>query len=210
MRRLLRILFSFFLVLFFMFMGVVVYHYAGGSSTNKIEYNSNLIQEQLKNVSKLIVTEANYSQVMTYEDQQKYLLNLVSFTKKAVVIVNAKATVAYDLTQLQYQIDEERQVVQLLHIPDPEVNIYPDYKLYDVETSTFNPFTGTDYNKINARIKDDLQKKIEQSTLKSNAENRLMSELGKLLVVTNMLGWKLEYQGNAIKKESDLSATFLP
>lgn len=210
MRRLLRLLFSFFLVLFFMFMGVVVYHYTVGSSRSKVEYNSNLIQEQLKNVSKLIVTEATYTQVMTYEDQQKYLLNLVSFTKKAVVIVNAKATVEYDLSQLQYQIDEDRKVVQLLHIPAPEVHIYPDYKLYDVETSTFNPFTGSDYNKINAKIKEDLQRKIEQSSLKSNAENRLTSELGKLLVVTNMMGWRLEYQGNTIKKESDLSATFLP
>lgn len=191
-----------------MLMGVVIYKYTLGSSTSTVEYNSNLIQEQLKNVSKLIVTEANYTQVMTYEDQQKYLLNLVSFTKKAVVIVNAKATVAYDLTQLQYQIDEEKKIVQLLHIPEPEVQIYPDYKLYDVETSTFNPFTGSDYNKINARIKEDLQKKIEQSTLKANAENRLLSELGKLLVMTNTLGWKLEYQGNTIKKESDLLATF--
>lgn len=210
MRQVFKVVFLFFIMLFFMFMGVVVYQYIAGKSTSKIEYNSDLIQEQLKNVSKLIVTEANYTQVMTYEDQQKYLLNLVSFTKKAVVIVNAKATVEYDLSQLQYQIDEEHKVVQLLHIPEPEVHIYPDYKLYDVETSTFNPFTGSDYNKINAKIKEDLQRKIEQSSLKSNAENRLTSELGKLLVVTNMMGWRLEYQGNTIKKESDLSATFLP
>ncbi|MGG5575825.1 DUF4230 domain-containing protein [Myroides sp. C15-4] len=210
MRQVFKVVFLFFIMLFFMFMGVVVYQYFAGKSTSKIEYNSDLIQEQLKNVSKLIVTEANYTQVMTYEDQQKYLLNLVSFTKKAVVIVNAKATVEYDLSQLQYQIDEEHKVVQLLHIPEPEVHIYPDYKLYDVETSTFNPFTGSDYNKINAKIKEDLQRKIEQSSLKSNAENRLTSELGKLLVVTNMMGWRLEYQGNTIKKESDLSATFLP
>ena len=208
MRTVFKVVFSFFIALFFMFMGVVIYQYTLGASKSSVEYNSNLIQEQLKNVSKLIVTEANYTQVMTYEDQQKYLLNLVSFTKKAVVIVNAKATVEYDLTQLEYQIDEERKVVQLIHIPEPQIHIYPDYKLYDVETSTFNPFTGADYNKINARVKDDLQKKIEASTLKSNAENRLMSEMGKLLVVTNMLGWTLEYQGNTIKKESDLSVTF--
>lgn len=210
MRQVFKIVFSFFIVLFFMFMGVVVYQFTWGKSTIQVEYNSDLIQEQLKNVSKLIVTEATYTQVMTYEDQQKYLLNLVSFTKKAVVIVNAKATVEYDLTQLQYQIDEERKVVQLVHIPEPELHIYPDYKLYDVETSTFNPFTGADYNKINAKIKEDLRRKIEQSSLKSNAENRLTSELGKLLVVTNMMGWRLEYQGSTIKKESDLSATFLP
>jgi len=114
MRKVFKIVFSFFIVLFFMFMGVVIYQYTFGKSTNNVEYNSDLIQEQLKNVSKLIVTEANYTQVMTYQDQQKYLLNLVSFTKKAVVIVNAKATVEYDLTQLQYQIDEEHKVVQLL------------------------------------------------------------------------------------------------
>lgn len=169
-----------------------------------MNYNSMLIEQQLKNVSKLVVTEATYSQVMTYKDQQKYLLNLISFDKKAVVIVNAKATVSYDMSQLKYQIDEKNKVIQLVHIPEPELQVYPDYQIYDVEQSTFNPFVGDDYNKINKKVRKDLEEKIEKSTLKANAENRLISELSKILIVTNTLGWRLEYQGNIIQSEEDM------
>ncbi|KUF45528.1 DUF4230 domain-containing protein [Myroides marinus] len=204
MRKLLRVLFGIFVVLFFMFSGVVVYNYLTKGKSDDMQYNTALIQEQLKNVSKLVVTEATFSQVMTYKDQQKYLMNLLSFDKKAVVIINAKATVGYDLSQLKYQIDEKNKVVQILFIPEAEVNIYPDYKILDVEQSKFNPFKGEDYNKINAKVKKDLEDKIEKSTLKSNAENRLISELSKILIVTQALGWKLEYQGNTIQSDKDL------
>jgi hypothetical protein len=187
-----------------MFAGVVVYNHFFKSDKSEMNYNSMLIEQQLKNVSKLVVTEATYSQVMTYKDQQKYLLNLISFDKKAVVIVNAKATVSYDMSQLKYQIDEKNKVIQLVHIPEPELQVYPDYQIYDVEQSTFNPFVGDDYNKINKKVRKDLEEKIEKSTLKANAENRLISELSKILIVTNTLGWRLEYQGNIIQSEEDM------
>ena len=204
MRNVFKVVFALFVILFFMFTGALLYKTFTENKSSDMQYNTAVIQEQLKNVSKLVVTEAAFSQVMTYKDQQKYFMNLLSFDKKAVVIVNAKATVAYDLSQLKYQIDEKNKVVQLIAIPSPEVNIYPDYTIYDVEQSTFNPFVGDDYNKINTKIKQDIANKIEKSTLKTNAENRLVSELSKILIVTQSLGWKLEYQGNVIQDEQEL------
>ncbi len=59
-----------------------------------------LIQEQIKNVGKLVVTEGHFSEVLTYKDKQNYLMNMLSFEKKAVVIVNAYVTVSYDLSQV--------------------------------------------------------------------------------------------------------------
>lgn len=204
MRDFLRIAFGVFVVLFFMFAGVVLYNFVLKPNDQHMQYNSALIQDQLKNVSKLVVTEASYSQVLTYKDSQKYFLNLMSFDKKAVVVVNARATVSYDLTKLKYDFDEQRKVVRLLYIPESEIQIYPDYKIYDVEQSTFNPFVGEDYNKINTKVKEDILDKIEKSTLKSNAENRLISELSKILIVTQALGWQLEYQGNIIQSDKDI------
>ena len=54
------------------------------SNSSTIEYNSALIEKQLKNVSKLVVTEGHYSQVMTYKDQKKYFMDMVSFEKKGL------------------------------------------------------------------------------------------------------------------------------
>ncbi|MCL6462309.1 MAG: DUF4230 domain-containing protein [Flavobacterium micromati] len=173
-----------------------------------ITYNTNLIQQQILNVGKLIVTEGHFSEVITYKNQQKYLLDMVSFEKKALIIVNADVTVSYDLHKMKYDIDEVNKIITILSIPKEEIKISPDIQFYDVEQSQLNPFTGDDYNKINKSVKANLAKKIEKSRLKTNAQNRLISELSKILIVTKTMNWKLVYNGKDIEKESDLKTNF--
>lgn len=172
--------------------------------TSTLDYNTNLIQQQIVNVGKLVVTEGHFSQVMTFKDQDKYLLDLISFDKKALIVVNANVTVAYDLRQVKYNIDEPNKTITILNIPKEEINISPDIQFYDVTQSKLNPFTGEDYNKISKSVKANLKVKIEKSSLKANAQNRLISELSKMLILTNSMGWKLEYNGKIIEKENDL------
>jgi hypothetical protein len=173
--------------------------------TSTIDYNSNLIQQQIVNVGKLIVTEGHFSQVLTYKDQDKFFLDLISFEKKALIIVNADVTVAYDLRQMKYDIDNKNKTITILHIPKEEIKISPDIQFYDVEQSKLNPFTGDDYNKINKSVKANLAKKIGKSSLKANAQNRLISELSKILILTNTMGWTLQYEDKIISNDLDLS-----
>ncbi|MBP7182013.1 MAG: DUF4230 domain-containing protein [Flavobacterium sp.] len=168
-----------------------------------VTYNTNLIQQQILNVGKLVVTEGHFSEVITYKNQQKYLLDMLSFEKKALVIVNADVTVAYDLHKMKYDIDEKNKTITIISIPKEEIKISPDIQFYNVEQSKMNPFTGDDYNKINKSVKANLAKKIENSTLKTNAQNRLISELSKLLITTSTLGWTLKYDGKVIESEKD-------
>lgn len=168
-----------------------------------ITYNTNLIQQQILNVGKLVVTEGHFSEVITYKNQQKYLMDMLSFEKKALVVVNADVTVAYDLHKMKYDIDEKNKTITIVSIPKEEIKISPDIQFYDVEQSKLNPFTGDDYNKINKSVKANLAKKIEKSTLKTNAQNRLISELSKLLITTSQLGWTLKYEGKVIESEKD-------
>lgn len=165
---------------------------------------SGLIQEQILNVGKLIVTEGHFSEVITYKNQEKYVMGIFSFDKKALIVVNADVTVAYDLHQMKYDIDEKNKTISIVYIPKEEIKISPDIKFYDVEQSRLNPFTGDDYNKINTSVKANLAKKIQKSTLKTNAQNRLISELSKLLITTNTLGWTLKYKGKVIENDSEL------
>lgn len=167
-----------------------------------IEYDTNLIQERIVNVGKLIVTEGHFAEVLTYKDQEKYLMDLISFEKKALVIVNADVTVSYDLRQMKYDIDEKDKTITIKYIPKEEIKINPDIKFYDINQSRMNPFTGDDYNKINKSVKTNLAKKIEKSSLKTNAQNRLISELSKILITTNSMGWTLRYDGQTVNEES--------
>ena len=166
--------------------------------------SAGLIQQQILNVGKLIVTEGHFSEVVTYKNEEKYLLNMLSFEKKALVVINADVTVAYDLHKMKYDIDEKNKIITIVSIPKEEIKISPDIKFYDVEQSQMNQFTGDDYNKINKSVRANLAKKIEKSSLKSNAQNRLISELSKILILTNTMGWKLQYNGKEISNEKEL------
>lgn len=167
--------------------------------------SAGLIQQQILNVGKLIVTEGHFSEVITYKNQEKYLMGMVHFDKKALVIVNADVSVAYDLHKMKYEIDEPSKTISIVYIPKEEIKINPDIKFYDVEQSKLNPFTADDYNKINKSVKANLAKKIEKSTLKSNAQNRLISELSQLFITTSNLGWTLKYDGKVIENNEALN-----
>lgn len=158
-----------------------------------LKENSMLIQEQINKVSKLIVTEGHFSEVYNYKDSQQLFGPLITADKKALVVVNAEVTVAYDLSLIEFEMDEETKTLRILNIPKPEIKINPDFEYYDVSSDYLNQFNADDYNKIKRNVNASLQKKIEASSLRSNAENRLLSELSKFLLLTNSMGWTLVY-----------------
>ena len=166
--------------------------------------NSMLIQEQINNVSKLIVTEGHFAEVYNYKDSQQLFGPLITANKKALVVVNAEVTVGYDLSLIKLDLDEDTKTLRILDIPAPEIKINPDFEYYDVTADYLNQFNAEDYNKIKRNVNASLMKKIEASTLKSNAANRLLSELSKFLVLTNSLGWTLVYGDVNIENLDDL------
>lgn len=182
---------------------VFAFHYCENKKDKEqqLSETSQLIQLQLQNVGKLIVTEGTFSQVFTFEDSQKRFFELISFNKKALVVVNAKVTICYDLSQIETHIDEENKTVSILYIPEEELNIYPTIEYYDVTQDYFNQFSAKDFNTIKGRINSLLEDKIKKSDLKSNAKNRLISELQKIYVLTNNLGWTLRFNSEEIRSE---------
>jgi len=165
-----------------------------------LKENSMLIRQQIENVAKLIVTEGHFSEVYSYKDSQQLFGPYFTADKKALVVVNAEVTVAYDLNEINFEIDEATRTLRILHIPEPEIKISPDFEYYDVSADYFNPFSAEDYNKIKENVQASLLKKVNGSSLLKNAENRLISELSKFYILTNSLGWTLEYNNEIIKE----------
>lgn len=185
------------ILLITIFIGIV-YWIKNSQEDASVHFDSQLIEKQIENVSKLIITEGHYAEVISYQDDKKYLLDFFTFQKKALVVVNTKAMVSYDLKQLEYRLDPENKILYIDKIPKPELEIFPDIKFYDITQSTFNTFTAEDYNKINTSLKKELRNKISNSSLMKNAENRLLSELSNLFILTKELGWTTEYNSNTI------------
>lgn len=180
---------------------VFAFHYCEHKKEEKevLSERSELIQLQLQNVGKLIVTEGHFSQVFTYEDSKKYFFDAVSARKKAIVIVNANVTVAYDLSQVETHIDQENKTVSILYIPDEEIIINPTIEYYDVTQDFLNPFEAKDFNTVKSKVDQLINEKIENSGLKSNAQNRLISELQKVYVLTNSMGWTLRLNSEEVR-----------
>lgn len=179
---------------------VLIFRSCSEEQENKsiLQENSMLIQQQIDNVSKLIVTEGHFAEVYNYKDSQQLFGPLITAHKKALVVVNAEVTVAYDLSKLDLEIDEETKTLLIKSIPEPEIKIYPDFEYYDVTADYLNQFNEADYNKIKKSVNASLMKKIEVSSLKTNAHNRLISELSKFYILTNSMGWTLIYQDRVV------------
>ncbi|WP_405205249.1 DUF4230 domain-containing protein [Aquimarina sp. LLG6339-5] len=187
------------------FIAVGISYFINQATSQKTELeSSDLILDQIKNVGKLVVTEGHFSEVITYKDAKKYYLDILTAEKKAIVVVNASVTVSYDLSKIEHQIDQTNKTLTITRIPKAEININPDIKYHDLEEDFFNQFNPEDHNLIQKEVTRQLNKKIEASTLKSNAENRLISELQKIYILTNSLGWKLVYKGNSITDSEQL------
>ena len=185
---------------------VLIYKSCSDSQNQKkiLEENSMLIQQELKNVSKLIVSEGHFSEVYNYQDSKELFGTVFTADKKALVVVNAEVFVYYDLSKLQYEIDEENKQLRLKTLPEPEISINPDFEYYDVSADYFNPFEAEDYNEIKENVNTSLLKKVKGSTLISNADNRLLSELSRIYVLVNSMGWTLQYDGEQINSFDQL------
>ncbi|WP_109098464.1 DUF4230 domain-containing protein [Aquimarina sp. AU58] len=171
------------------------------SNTQKTEVaSSGLILDQIKNVGKLVVTEGHFSDIITYKNDKTYF-NVISSKKKIIVMVNANVQVSYDLRKIEHIIDQETKTLTITKIPAAEVNVNPEIKYHDIEEGIINKFNPEDHNAIRKIVMEGLNKKVQKSALVTNSQNRLISELQKLYILTNSLGWTLKYKDTTIDSQ---------
>ena len=183
-------------------LAVLMYQWSTNKAVTEVDQltaETALIEKQVRNVSKLVVNEASYAKIYTYENTKSYGWDFYKSQKRALIISNAKVQIAYDLKKMTYDMDPKSKTLRIIYIPEPEISIDPDLTYYNLDNGLTNKFEAKDFNRMKRQIKTDLRKKIIKSELVANAENRLLSELSQIYVLTNSFGWTLEYDGSAIK-----------
>jgi hypothetical protein len=168
-----------------------------------------LIEKQINNVSKLVVTEMKYGKVYNYENTKSYSWDFFSSQKSALIISNATAQISYDLKKMKYEISAQEKTITIKYIPQPEISIDPNLTFYKMDNGLLNRFEGKDYNTINRKVKNDLKKEIEQDQVIKNAQNRLLSELSSIYILSNSMGWKLVYKEIQINSTSKMDGFLL-
>ncbi len=172
--------------------GILISYWIFNRNENKaVNTSGDVIIERIKAVKKLVVTEGQFSKVYNYKEAQKYFYNLISFEKKALLLVKGKVLVSYDLEAIEYEVNKKTKVITLTKVPEPETTIEPSIKYYDLQESTFNSFSPEDYNKLNNLAIKKLKEEISKSNLYDRAEESLERTLGELQWVGKELGWKV-------------------
>ncbi len=184
-----------YIVFILLFIGLLVGAWWMGFKTSVFkrhqEENATVILNKIEKVVKLVAVEGNISEIYDYKDYVSF--DISPFRKKALVRVNAKVSAGYNFEQLKIDVNDELKVIRISNFPDAEIlSIDHDLDYYDIQQGTFNKFTTADYNKINARAKEYVASKAQESGLLASAGEQKQELLEMIQFLIESGGWRLE------------------
>lgn len=95
----------------------------------KIQMQSTILIEKIRNVCKLVTVEGDFAEIYHYENVKEKFFSLLTGKKKALILIDAKAHVGYDLSKISLESDVEKKKIILTGFPQPELlTIETDYK----------------------------------------------------------------------------------
>lgn len=165
-----------------------------------VNSQSVLLLEKIKTVCKFITVEGDFAEIYHYEDVKERFLKMISSKKKALVVINAKAHVGYDLSKIKLKADNTNKKIFLEHFPQPEIlSIETNLNYYDKSDGYFNKFEASDLTGLHKEAKQHIQEKIPESGLIQIAQREALETISLIETIVETIGWKLDY--SALKIE---------
>ena len=189
-----------FLYLFFgIFLGSVIMFFAYKAfrlnrKRELVEKQSVILLEKIKTVAKLVVVEGEFSEIYHHENDKEYLFGMISSKKKALLLVNAKVHIGFDLKKIQLESDTFSKRIILKAFPEPEVLSFENnYKFYDIDEGIFNKFSPQEISKLNDDAKQFVLAKIPDSSLMQTARKEALQTIKIMENIVETIGWKMDY-----------------
>lgn len=159
-----------------------------------VNAQSTILLDKIKSVCKFITVEGDFAEIYHYEDVKERFLKLVSSRKKALVVINAKAHIGYDLSKITLQADTEKKKIVLNHFPQPEIlSIETNLNYYDKTDGYFNRFEANDLTGLHNEAKVHIQNKIPESGLIQAAQKEALETILLIETIVQTIGWELDY-----------------
>ncbi|MAX70094.1 MAG: hypothetical protein CMC76_03190 [Flavobacteriaceae bacterium] len=169
----------------------------------KTNEQSIILLDKIKRVCKFITVEGDFAEIYHYEDVKEKFLKLISSRKKALVVINAKAHVGFDLSKIQLHSNSKTKTVTLSHFPQPEVlSIESNINYYDKRDGMFNRFEASDLTDLHTKAKEHIMDKIPESGLYNIAKQEALEAIHLIENLVETIGWTLDYSALKIE-ESD-------
>lgn len=187
------------IVAFFLFA-----RFSGGRKKERTSTQSVILMEKIRSVCKFITVEGDFSEIYHYENLKDKWFNLVLGKKKALILIEAKAHIGFDLTKIQMEADTKKQLIKLTNFPQPELlSIETDFKYYDKKEGWANPFTASDLTEINKEAKQHIVDKIPGSGLLEEASEQALDTIKLMEKLVETINWKLDYSALEIPERNN-------
>lgn len=166
------------------------------SSRKKERVNSQsvILMEKIRSVCKFITVEGDFSEIYHYQNVKDKWINLFLGSKKALILIEAKAHVGFDLTKIKMEADTKTRTVTLTNFPQPQLlTIETDFRYYDKKEGWANPFTASDLTDINQEAKKHIVDKVPESGLLEEASKQALETIYLMEKLVETINWKLDY-----------------
>jgi len=161
---------------------------------------STILLDKVKDVLKLVTVEANFNELYNETKTRPVTLYLplpstFSFSKKAILEVQGKVLVGFDLEKVSISADSVNRVLTLSNLPEPEVlSIDHQVQYRNLEESFFNSFSAEDYTSLNHNAKEMLRQKVEESDLMEKARSQGNQMIDVIRFMAESLGWTVQLE----------------
>ncbi|MBT8318057.1 MAG: DUF4230 domain-containing protein [Lutibacter sp.] len=167
-----------------------------------IEKQSVVLIEKIKSVCKLITVEGDFAEIYHYENTKNHFLNIISSKKKAILLINAKVHIGFDLSQIKLEANNKNQEIKLTYFPSPKVlTVETEVKYYDKKDGFFNKFEAEDLTTLNKESKSFIIDKIPESGLLETANKEALDTVLMIEKLIETSGWKLNYSQLMIENQ---------
>ena len=167
----------------------LIWKLKGTGKQTIVKESSHTVLESMRKVFKVVLAEGFFNELYNFEETKK-VFRLISSTKRALVIIQAKVLVGFDFEKCVWEVDEAHQKIKLVSFPDPEiVSIETDYKYYNFDEGIFNMLSRDDLTRIQANGK----KQVEAAAIKSDLPRMAVDQMRTMLTeVIHSKHWQLE------------------
>ena len=98
-----------------------------------------ILLDKVKSVCKFITVEGDFAEIYHYQDVKQKFLKLIASKKKALVVVNAKAYIGFDLSKISMKANSSSKTLVLHNFPEAEVlSIETTLDYYDKKDGYYN------------------------------------------------------------------------
>jgi hypothetical protein len=159
---------------------------------------STILLDKVKDVLKLVTVEANFNELYNETKTRPVTLYLplpstFSFSKKAILEVQGKVLVGFDLEKVSITADSTNRVLTLSNLPEPEIlSIDHQVQYRNLEESFFNSFSAEDYTSLNHNAKEMLRQKVAESDLMEQARGQGNQMIDVIRFMAESLGWTVK------------------